>query len=119
MAWTGAQYRQGDVLLVAAAHLPPDLMPMPVPADQARALMPPATASAAATHLVPLVCGLRAFRSINSDGSAESLEITGGSLTLTHPEQAPLTLEPCIWRIVWQRRYDPATAGAAHHAVAD
>jgi hypothetical protein len=119
MAWTGAQYRQGDVLLVAASQLPPGLIPMPLPADQAHALMLPTAASAAGTHLVPLAPGLRAFRSINSDGPAEWLEVTGGSLTLTHPEHAQLTLEPGIWRIVRQRQYDPAMTGAAHRAVAD
>jgi len=106
VAEAGVQYRQGDLLLVAVAELPPGLEPLPLPAGEVLALVP-ADAGGAGTHGVLAGPGLRAWRTAGRDGPAEWLEIRGGRLTLAHPEHAPLVLEPGLWQIRRQRRYDP------------
>ena len=112
MAPIGTQYRQGDVLLVAAAGLPAGLEPLPVPAH---GIYPLASSGAPAggSHLVPLSPAVRAFRPTGGGGAAEWLQVTGGGVTLTHPEHAPLRVEPGVWRVVRQREYDPSAPRAA------
>ena len=119
MAAPGTQYRQGDLLLTLADRLPADLELVPLAGEPLLALMPPAR-SGPGTHLVPSGPALRAFRQSGGEGLAEWLQITGSNVTLTHPEHAPLTLEPGVWRVTRQRQYDPASPGAAaHRRVAD
>ena len=99
-----SQYRQGDILLVAVDALPADAEPITF------ALQPLALAPAApgpGSHLLAPSPGLRAFSRKGGDGSAEWLELAG-RITLTHPEHAPIVLEPGIWWIIRQREYDPA-----------
>ncbi len=112
MAPTGTQYRQGDVLLVAAAGLPAGLEPLPPPQRDLHPLAP-SDAAAGGSHLVPLSPGVRAFRPAGGEGgAAEWLQVAGGGVTITHPEHAPLRLEPGVWRVVRQREYDPSAPGA-------
>jgi hypothetical protein len=112
MALPHSQYRQGDVLLVATGALPANAEPV-VFAAEFLTLVP--AASGPGSHLLASSPGLRAFRRKGGDGSIEWLELAG-SITLTHPEHAPIVLEPGIWRVVRQREYDPA---AGHRRVAD
>jgi hypothetical protein len=54
-----------------------------------------------------------AQRELGSEGPVDWLVVEGGSVTLKHPEHAPLAVPPGIWRVVWQREYDPADASAS------
>jgi hypothetical protein len=112
MAPIGVQYRQGDVLLVAADRLPADVEPVAFAAEPL-ALVP--AAPGPGSHLLAPSPGLRVYRRRGGDGPIEWLELTG-SITLAHPEHAPIMLEPGLWRVVCQREYDPA---AGHRRVAD
>lgn len=116
MAALSTQYRQGDVLLSMVERLPPGLEAVPT-TGPALALMPPGTTSDG-THLLPLTAGLRAFQQVGQDGPAEWLSLDQ-PVTLSHPEHAPLTLDPGCWHVVRQRQYVPLPDGAARHLVYD
>jgi hypothetical protein len=113
MAPIGTQYRQGDVLLVAEGALPPDLEAISGPTGNALALVP--GTPGVGSHLLPVAPELRAYRRAGGDEPIDWLEIGSRGITLTHPEHAPLTLEPGIWRVVRQREYDPAAPASARH----
>ena len=106
MALPGTQYRQGDLLLVAEASLPPGLEAIPWPPHGQLALV---VGSAEGSHHLPAVPGLRLHRRPGSAAPAEWLEITGRPITVEHHQHAPLTLEPGLWRVVRQREHDPTT----------
>lgn len=108
-ASVGTQHRQGDILLVAEAKLDPDTECLPVSAGVTYDLSRPDSPSSHA-HSVQRVPGVMAFRARRGDGLVDWLQVTGAPVTLTHPEHAPLTLVPGLWRVVRQREYDPVTA---------
>ena len=72
--------------------------------------MPPADPDAPGTHQLAPSVGLRAYRRSAGDGAIEWLEIAGGSVSLTHPEHAPMTLTPGLWQVIRQREFDPAAS---------
>lgn len=101
MAMAGVQYRQGDVLLVAASGLPTGLEPVPLPPSDDY-LLAEAGAPSGESHLVVLSLGVRAFRAARGEVGADWLHVTGGGVTITHPEHAPIRLESGYWRVVRQ-----------------
>ena len=112
MASRGLQYRQGDLLLVAADALPVNVEPVAF-AAKPLALVP--SVSGPGSHLVDASPSLRAYCRRNGDGAIEWLDLTG-TITLSHPEHASIMLEPGIWRVLRQREYDPV---AGHRRVVD
>ena len=115
-AASNAQYRQGDILLSRVEHLPAGLEAVPT-TGSTLALMPPDVVSDG-THLLPTAANLRAFRQAGQDGPAEWLQLDQ-PVTLSHPEHAPLTLEPGCWRVVRQRQYVPSPGGTTQRLVSD
>lgn len=113
-ARVGTQYRQGDILLVAETGLPSDAECLPLPADRVFALSQSDGQSGHA-HSVQRPPGVMAFRARRGNGLIDWLQVIGASVTLTHPEHAPLTLAPGLWRVVRQREYDPVTARRIPH----
>jgi hypothetical protein len=118
MALTRAQYLEGDVLLVVAAHLPTALLPIRRLADRTHGLMPAAASKAGTggSHPPPI---LRPFRPAGADDSAEWLEVSSGRTALTRIKHAPPTLEPGVRRIHPQRQCEPAKTNAGRRLVAD
>ncbi|HYZ61445.1 MAG TPA: hypothetical protein VE650_03250 [Acetobacteraceae bacterium] len=112
MAPVGAQYRQGDVLLVAEPALPGDAAPVAFAAEPL-ALVP--GEAGPGSHTLAPSAVLRAYSRKGGDGSVVWIELAG-TVTLAHPEHAPVALEPGIWRVIRQREYEPA---AAPRRVAD
>jgi hypothetical protein len=118
MALTRTQYREGDVLLVAAPQPPTALLPIRRLADRTHGLMP-AEASKAGTggsHPPPI---LRPFRPAGADDPAEWLGVSGGRTALTRIKHAPPTMEPGVRRIHPKRQCEPAKANASRLVVAD
>jgi hypothetical protein len=113
MAPVDTQYRQGDILLVVVDALPADAEPI-ASATGPLALVP--SAPGPGSHLLPRSPNVRVYGRTGGDGAIEWLEISGGGITVAHPEHAPIRLEPGIWHVIRQREYDPA---AGHRRVAD
>jgi hypothetical protein len=118
MAPVGTQYRQGDLLLVAERALPAGLSAVPLATGERLPLV--AHGARGGSHLLSSAPGLRAYRQRGGRDSVGWVEVSGGGITLTHDEHAPLTLEPGVWRVVRQREYDPSAPGAGRRRrVAD
>lgn len=105
----GTQLRQGDILLVAEAELPPDAEALPLSPGPVYYLSSP-DGQSAQTHAVHRLPGLKAFRAKQGGGLIDWLRVTDTPVALTHPQHAPLTLAPGLWRVIRQRAYNPATA---------
>ncbi len=107
MAKTGAQYRQGNVMLVAFDELPSTLTSLAIGAETHALTLD--GFEAPSRHVARATSVLRAFSSAGANGPAEWLEVEGGVVTISHPQHGPLTLEPGIWRVVRQREFDPSS----------
>jgi hypothetical protein len=110
----GEQYRQGDILLISEPRLPRDVGGAVELKDPAQGMIL-ADEAAAPTHVLQPAGDVWIFRSNGCDGLTEWLEVRNAPVLLTHPQHAPLSLPPGIWRVVRQRQYDPATGWEASH----
>jgi hypothetical protein len=111
---TTAQYRQGDVLLVSEPQLPAGVTPASEIVDQGPLLL--ADGANDRDHVLQASPDVRAFRTNSFGGLVDWLEVRNAPVMLTHPQHAPVWLPSAIWRVVRQRRYDPATSWERSYA---
>ena len=107
-------FRQGDLLLVAIREIPPQAAPVAAARQRgSRRLVIARGEATGHAHTLPAVPGIRLLRT----ASAGYLEVRMASALLSHEQHRALPIPAGRYRIIMQRQYDPAAAGA--RAVAD
>lgn len=96
------QFRQGDVMLTAAA-LPESGLAPAAPEGGEYALMPPGRGRAEGSHRVAAAAGVKGY-SLPGSVSVDFLVLEGFAW-LRHHEHAPLLLSPGTWRVRRQREH--------------
>jgi hypothetical protein len=101
-----AQYRQGDVLVVAVEGIPAGAVPVP------RAGGEVVLAHGEATGHRHAITDPHAelFRALD----AVYLCVAGADTVLEHPEHDPITLAPGEYRVIRQREYSPDAPRYVH-----
>ena len=111
------QVRQGDILIERVAGLPEGgTVAVPVLHHGARALIVAHGEATGHAHWLAAEDGAALLRGTEADPTMLGwLRLEHGGL-LCHDEHAPVKLASGCYRIVQQRRYDPAAADRWHRA---
>jgi len=110
--------RQGDVLLVGVDTLPPNVVTLSPEVGRCFVLVRGEQSGHA--HTLPADARVSMYRV--EGRSAETIQyvtVRGPSVALGHEEHASMPVPRGHYRVVVQRQYDPATAGAGWLRAAD